>query len=196
MNEILLQIDLFLKTILANMGIYAPLLACFLISIESIIPALPLFVFISINFIYFGKILGFIISWIFTVIGCLFSFFIFRKMELKLNKFNKNHSKLFKFTDYFGKLTIPQITLILAVPFTPAFAVNIVAGLSKMNVKKYLICLLIGKIFLVYFWGFVGTSLIESLRSPVIIFKIIIMLLISYGLSYIVNKTYELNKLK
>jgi uncharacterized membrane protein YdjX (TVP38/TMEM64 family) len=196
MNEILLSIDSFLKSILINLGVYAPLLACFLISIESILPALPLFVFISINFIYFGKILGFIISWVFTIIGCLFSFFIFRKLGLKLDKFMKKHQKFLKFIDYFDKLTIPQITLILAVPFTPAFAVNIVAGLSKTNVKKYLICLLIGKIFLVYFWGFVGTSFVESLKDPIIMLKIIIMLIIAYGLSYIVNKTYELNKLK
>ena len=57
---------------------------------------------------------------------------------------------------------------------------NIAAGLTKMDFKKYFISLLIGKISLVYFWGFVGTSFIESISNPKILIKIFILLLITY----------------
>ena len=65
-------------------------------------------------------------------------------------------------------------------PFTPAFMVNIVAGLIKMDFKKYFIALLFGKIALVYFWGFIGTSFIESIQNPVILFKIVVIMGCTY----------------
>ena len=39
-----------LETFLLSLGVFAPILACFLIVIESILPVLPLCVFITINF--------------------------------------------------------------------------------------------------------------------------------------------------
>ena len=60
-------------------GLLGVVLSCFILTIESIIPIIPLLVFISINFIILGPVWGFILSWIFTVLGSLFSYYIFRK---------------------------------------------------------------------------------------------------------------------
>ena len=81
-----------------------------------------------------------------------------------------------------------MLVTIIAIPFTPAFMVNIAAGLAKLDTKKYLISLLIGKIFMVYFWGFVGVSLIESLKNPYILIKVAIMVLIAYLIAIITKK--------
>lgn len=62
-----------------SMGVYGPILGSLFIVLESIIPPLPLFVFITINFIAFGNVIGFIISWICTIIGCLISYFLVKK---------------------------------------------------------------------------------------------------------------------
>ena len=72
-------------------------------------------------------------------------------------------------------------------PFTPAFMVNIAAGLVKMDFKKYLIGLIIGKISLVYFWGFIGTSFVDSFKNPIILIKIVILLILSYVVTVLVN---------
>ena len=64
---------------LHSIGALGPIFACLLILIESILPFLPLAVFIGINFLSFGHLLGFLISWVFTIIGCIMSFMIFRK---------------------------------------------------------------------------------------------------------------------
>ena len=90
------------------------------------------------------------------------------------------------------KLSLEQLTILIAIPFTPAFMVNIAAGLSNMNTKKYLISIIIGKIFLVYFWGFIGTSLIESISNPKVLIEIGIMMLVAFILSKIVNKKYRI----
>ena len=172
-----------------NAGGIGAIISCLLILVESIIPVLPLMVFITINFLVFGKIIGFIISWIFTILGCIMSYYIFKKgFGNKFEHLTENKELLKKYKKLFKNISIGKLTLLIAIPFTPAFMINIACGLVKMDFKKYFISLLIGKIGLVYFWGFIGTSFIESIKNPIILIKIGIILLITYIISYLFNK--------
>ena len=193
--EILQDIDKIINSVLNSMGALAPLLACLLILIESILPVLPLALFITINFYYLGTIPGFLISWIMTCIGCYISFKLCRtkfKKHFDNMMDKKEHKKIKKMMRVFNDLKLEQLALLIAIPFTPAFMVNIAAGLSNMDKKKYILSIIIGKFFMVYFWGFVGTSLIESLKDPSILIKIGIAMLIAYIISRIVNKRFRL----
>ena len=189
------MIDTFIDTTLQGMGIWGPIVGCFLITIESMVPILPLFVFITLNFLAFGNILGFIISWFFTCIGCSISFFLFRsKVQTWLYKRLKKKGLISQ--DTMKKITslkFEQLTTIIAIPFTPAFLVNIACGLSEMSFKKYIGSLMIGKFFLVYFWGFVGVSLVESVKNPIYLVKVGLMLIVAYIVSKVVNKRLNLN---
>ncbi len=189
------MIDTFIDTTLQGLGLWGPIVGCFFITIESILPFLPLFVFITLNFLAFGPILGFIISWIFTCLGCFLSFLLFRKkVQTHLYKHLKKKGIISEQTiDMITNLKFEQLTTIIAIPFTPAFLVNIAAGISDMSYKKFIGALLIGKIFLVYFWGFVGVSLIESIKNPIYLVKVGILLLIAYVVSRIINKKFNLN---
>ena len=193
MGEFLKHIDEFINSFLLSIGIYGPLLGCFCILIESIVPILPLFVFITINFLVFGPILGFLISWIFTVLGCLFSFYLFRKkFQNWFLKKTKNSKKIKKIIALVNKIKIEQLTSIIAVPFTPAFLINIAAGLSKMPFKNFFVSLLIGKIFLVFFWGFVGTSLLQSLTNPYALIKVFLLVVSAFVVSKLICKKFHL----
>lgn len=187
-------IDTFIDTTLQGMGVWGPIVGCFFILIESMVPILPLFVFITLNFLAFGNILGFIISWIFTCIGCFISFLLFRcKVQTWLFKRIKKKGIISEHTiDVITNLKFEQLTTIIAIPFTPAFLVNIAAGLSKMSYKKFLGALLIGKVFLVYFWGFVGVSLIESIKNPIYLVRVGILLIIAYALSKIISRKFKI----
>ena len=66
--------------ILVGLG---PIAGVITIILESMIPVLPLSVFITLNMISYGQVLGFIISWIATIIGCMISFFLFRSIFQK-----------------------------------------------------------------------------------------------------------------
>lgn len=190
------EIDAFIDTMLQGMGMWGPVVGCFLITIESMVPILPLFVFITLNFLAFGNILGFIISWIFTCIGCSISFFLFRK-KVQTWWYKRLKSRGLLSTKTMNKITslkFEQLTTIIAIPFTPAFLVNIACGLSKMSYKKFVLALMIGKSFLVYFWGFVGVSLIESLKHPTYLIKVVIMLAIAYIFSMIINKKLNIKE--
>ncbi len=193
-NDILINFQTYIDELLHSAGIFAPLLACLFIIIEAILPFLPLFVFISINFLAFGSILGFIISWIFTIIGSMLVFILIRKgFHSWFTKYIQDKNKLSKTYEYVNKLKFTQLTMIIAIPFTPSFFVNIAAGLTDISIKKYFTSLAIGKLFAVYFWGFIGSSLVESLTDLGTIIKIILMILGAYIISYLLNKKLKIN---
>lgn len=164
----------------------------FAIILESIIPALPLALFIAINIIAFGNILGFIISWLSTVAGCTISFFICRKFRgFAENKF-KNHKKTLDFINRVDEIKFSNLMLILAMPFTPAFSVNIAAGLSKMKYKKYLLALLISKTFIVYFWGYVGSTFLQNITNVDMLIHLAVIIAFLFVISKMITKKFNL----
>lgn len=185
------NLDIWLTNFLLSIGMWGYVLSCFLILIESIVPALPLSIFITLLFYKFGVFIGFIISYVFTILGCILSYKIFNsKLRYKLDNYiNKNDMvKLDKLKMRINKINFNSLCLIIAIPFTPAFLINIAAGLTNMNFKKYLYALMIGKIFLIIFWGFIGTSLINSFKNPINLVYIIVLLIICFIISKLVSK--------
>lgn len=168
-----------------------------LILLESIIPILPLGFFIGINVFAYGKVLGFVISYVATICGCMISFTLFRKIKNheKLKHINnKNKEKAEKLSEKLSKINFSNLVLILSIPFTPAFLINIAAGLTDIKYKKYLSALLISKIFIAIFWGYIGASLIESITDFKILIKIGIMLIVAYIISKIVKKVFKVEE--
>lgn len=194
MSELFNSLYIFIMNTIDALGVYGPLLGSLFIILESIIPPLPLFVFITINFVAFGKVLGFIISWICTCIGCILSYYLVKKLfrNWVVNKI-KDVNLLTKCMNYVENLSLTQVTMILSIPFTPAFMVNIAAGLCNMNFKKFLTAILISKIFLVYFWGIVGTGLLESFHNPTSLITVVVMIVIAYILSIVIKKVFKID---
>ena len=179
--EVLEALNELINNLLNLLGSWGALLGCVFILFESIIPMLPLSLFITLNFMTFGSIIGFIISWIFTVLGCLMSYYLFKSAvsEKRLNKFKENNT-LKKVINVIENMNFTSLVILIAIPFTPAFAVNIAAGICRVPKKKFLLALMLGKISLVYFWGFVGVGLIESLKNPSKLIGVVILIVIVY----------------
>jgi len=196
MEEILLNIDNLIKTTLDSLGVYGPILGCILILFESILPILPLSVFITLNFYSFGYFVGFIISYILTVAGCNMAFFLCRKVlsnrfDTLVKKYDKN--RILKLAKKFSNIQFKHLVLLLAFPFTPAFMINILSGVSNMPHKKFLAATLVAKPFMVYFWGYIGVTLLDSLTHPEYLIKVTIILVIAYLASMIINKKFDLD---
>ena len=194
MKEVFLNWYNYVINFINSLGMLGAFLGSLLIISESILPFLPLFVFITINFEAFGFIIGFLISWICTILGCLLSYYLVNKYfrNIVIKKI-KNINLLNKCLKYVKNLSLGKITIILSIPFTPAFMMNIAAGIANIPLKRYFPALLISKIFLVYFWGLIGTSLIESFRHPKNLIIVALMLLIAYILSLIVKKVFKID---
>lgn len=163
-----------------------------IIILESIIPVLPLGVFIAFNMMAFGNIVGFLISWIATCAGCILSYFIFNKFSNFALKKIKGNKKIEKVINQIQDMDFSKLVLIIALPFTPAFLVNIACGFTNMKLKKYITAILVGKLSIVYFWGFVGRSLLESITDIKTVSIVVLLLLASYIISKIVSKKMKI----
>ena len=100
----------------------------------------------------------------------------------------KTMKKVDKAIDKFQNISLSNLTVIITLPFTPAFLINILAGVSGMRKKKFLLAILIGKIFMISFWGYIGKSLVESMTDITTIIIMSIMIVIAYILSKIIGK--------
>ena len=175
-------------TIIATNG---PITGFLLILLESFIPALPLGVFVALNINAFGFFFGIIISWSATCLGCFLSYLLFYYLSNNfIDKFlNSNlKKKVRQGTSKFKKIPLQNLVLIITLPFTPAFLVNILAGVSKIKFEKFLVSIIIGKLFMVIFWGYIGKSFIESMTDIKTIIFIALTLVVSYIVSKIIGK--------
>lgn len=167
----------------------------FLIFLESFFPVLPLGVFVALNVNAFGGVLGLGISWVATCLGCFVSYLFFSFLSEKyLYKFlsSKMVEKVNKGIDSFRKISFSNLVLVISLPFTPAFLVNIICGIARVSRKKFLASIFIGKVFMLIFWGYVSKSLIESVTDINTIIIISLMLLVAYVISKIVSKKFDL----
>lgn len=170
---------------------FGPIAGVFLIILESILPMLPLSVFITLNMVSFGSFFGFLISWLSTIVGCMLSFTLFR--YLFRNKFyrfikKKEKDKFSKIMKSISNISFSNLVILVAIPFSPAFFINIAGGLSKIKVEKFFLAIIIGKMAMVYFWGYIGTTLLESLTDITILFKIAGLLVGTFFVSKVVEK--------
>ena len=185
MQEIFNQVTNFFIEALTELG---PLFGVFIILLESIFPILPLAVFLSFNAIAFGAILGFIINWISTCLGCFLSFFTFRKgFANRLERKMKKDGKVRETLSYIKKISFPSLVLLMALPFTPAFAINIAAGLSNMDTKKFVLAVLISKPSIIFFWSYVGMTIIKSGGDIWKIIQMLLIVILSYLISLIIQ---------
>ncbi len=167
--------------------IFSILTGMLTIMLESMIPMLPLALFIAINLLVFGNVIGFILSWIATIIGCSISFFLFRYIKKKWRK-----KPISNWMQKIGNIPFSSLVIFLSIPFTPAFSINIGAGLSNMRFTKYFFALLLSKLFLVYFWGFIGTTLVESMTDIGVLLKLGSMVILAFLLSKWITNQFDI----
>ena len=101
-----------------------PIAGVILIILESILPMLPLSVFITLNMISFGSFFGFFISWLSTIVGCMLSFTLFRHFfQQKLERFIKkrDQQKLSNIMKTISNINFSNLVILIAIPFLLLF---------------------------------------------------------------------------
>ncbi len=193
MEELFIDINMYVEKFLLDAGILAPIFSSILILVESFLPMLPLVLFISINFVAFGSFFGFIISWILSVIASFIVYLLVRKgLHKWFTKKVENSKKMTQIYKFVNNIELTKLTVIMALPLTPSSLVNLAAGLSNISKRKYLTALIISKMFIVIFWGFLGTGLLETFTNPLKILQVGVMLVASYIISYFVSKKLKI----
>ena len=166
-----------------------------LILLESFLPVLPLGVFVALNVNAFGDVLGIGLSWCATCLGCFisYSFFSFLSDKLLTRVLSKKTlAQVEKAMSKFQKISFSSLVLVISLPFTPAFLVNIICGIARVSKRKFLFSIFIGKVFMILFWGYVSKSLIESMTDINTIIIVSLMLIVAYVISEFVSKKVDL----
>ncbi|MCM3636926.1 TVP38/TMEM64 family protein [Sporosarcina luteola] len=148
--------------------------------IESFLPFLPLFVFVFANAGAYGLWFGFILSWAGTVAGSYVVFLIIRKYgRSRFLRFLTRHKRVQQLIGWVERNGFAPLFLLICFPFTPSALVNLVAGLSNMKKKSYLIILMAGKFVMIFTISFIGYDLKALLTQPLrtgIVIGIIVLL--------------------
>lgn len=154
---------------------------------ECFFPMLPLSVFVTLNVNAFGLLGGFLISWLATCLGSFICYLFFRFIGTKISEKFLNRKiikKIINATDRFKRIKFTELVLIITLPFTPSFLINILCGITQMKKEKFLFSLFIGKAFSISFWGYIGKTFIDSITD----LHSIIFILVAVGIAYIVSK--------
>lgn len=185
--------DIILTTInfLQSNGVF---LGVVLIYLEALIPMLPISVFITLNISSFGFIIGFILSWIASVFGS-YTCYIISKKVAKCSLFKKlyDHNKKFKiWIKKIDSIPFSNLVVIISLPFAPSFIINISSGIAGIEEKKFLFSIMLGKVAIIFFWGFVGTSIIKSISDFNTIVIVFVMVIVAYFLSKFISEKSDI----
>ena len=145
-----------------------PLLGFLLPFIEAFLPFLPLFVFVLANANAYGFLLGFLISWGGTVAGSYTVFRLIRKYgDARVFRFLTKSERVRKLIQWVERNSFGPLFVLLCFPFTPSALVNLVAGLSNLKKKVYLLTLMAGKFVMIAIASFIGHDLRSLITQPV-----------------------------
>ena len=156
-----------IKELLEQFRAFGPLPGIVLPFLEAFLPFLPLFIFVAGNALVFGLWFGFLYSWIGASLGALVVFFLVRRFaRQRVIRFIAKRKTIQTTMHWFERRGFGAIFLILCFPFTPSSLVNIVAGLSQMNVISFSIAVLLGKMVMIFIVSFIGHDIFDLLKNP------------------------------
>jgi len=175
-----------------------PLIGLILPFLEAFLPFLPLFAFVIANASAYGLWIGFLLSWVGTVIGSYVVFLIVRKYgRARLLRFITKYERVQKLIHWVETHGFGPLFLLLCFPFTPSALVNLVAGLSDMKKKNYLWTLLAGKFVMIFTISFIGHDIKELLTKPIrtgiVLLVILLLWIVGKQIERRLNRKVEAN---
>jgi len=156
-----------------------PLPGILLPMIEAFLPFLPLFLFVMVNANAFGLFFGFLYSWLGACLGALLVFMLIRRFgQKRFFSFVSNHKQVKKFVSWVDRQGFGLLFLLLCFPFTPSSIVNVVAGLSKINIYKYMLAVTTGKMVMIYTISYIGHDIRSLIEHPLETAKLLVIIFI------------------
>ena len=146
---------------------FGPIPGIVLPMLEAFLPFLPLVIFIMANVNAFGLWLGFLFSWSGACLGAWLVFLIIRKYgRRRALNFLTKHKQVNKLMNWVEQRGFGPLFILLCFPFTPSAIVNIVAGLSQISRKQYMLAVMSGKLVMIFIVSFIGYDIQSLLTQP------------------------------
>ncbi|WLD94825.1 TVP38/TMEM64 family protein [Alkalihalobacillus sp. AL-G] len=145
-----------------------PLPGILLPMLESILPILPLFLFVAGNAAAYGFFWGVLFSWIGTALGSIIVFHIVRKFgQQRFIRFIAKHHKTQSLLTWVERKGFGFLFLLYCFPFTPSSLINVVSGLSKVSPFTFILAVSLGKLVMVFFISYIGHDFFSIIHEPV-----------------------------
>jgi uncharacterized membrane protein YdjX (TVP38/TMEM64 family) len=126
---------------------YALFISIILNIIVAIIGVLPSVFITAANLVFFGPVVGFIVSVIGEVVGAIIAFWIYRKGLQKVSRKQlEKYPKILKLLDAKGKDAFNMIVVLRTLPFMPSGLITFAASIGKVSLPLYALATFIGKI--------------------------------------------------
>lgn len=161
-----------------------PLPGILLTFLKSFIPPMPTIVIVGVNAAVYGLWAGFLYSWIGMVAGCLTTFLIVRKISgTALIERWANKPKVQRGMRWIQRNGFSYVFLLGILPVGPFVAVNVAAGLARMNLMSYLMAVALGKGIMVFCVSYIGANLSDFIAEPFKLFGVLAFIVLSLWVS-------------
>ncbi|HLR62896.1 MAG TPA: TVP38/TMEM64 family protein [Lentibacillus sp.] len=162
------KLDEYLQHLLNEYESLGPLPGILLPFIEAFLPFLPLIVFVMANAAAYGLWKGFILSWAGACVGAIMVFLLIRKLgDKRLFRAISRNKQVVRVTTWVERHGFGPLFLLMCFPFSPSSVINVVSALSKINIRQFILAVLMGKTVMIFSIAFVGSSIVEFAQKPV-----------------------------
>ncbi|MGG3279525.1 TVP38/TMEM64 family protein [Paenibacillus solani] len=157
-----------------------PLPGILLTFLKSFIPPMPTMVIVGVNAAVYGLWAGFLYSWIGMVAGCLTTFLLVRKISgSALIERWANKPKVQRGMRWIQRNGFSYVFLLGILPVGPFVAVNIAAGLARMNLLSYLLAVSLGKGIMIFCVSYIGANLSDFIAEPYKLLGVLAFIILS-----------------
>jgi uncharacterized membrane protein YdjX (TVP38/TMEM64 family) len=141
-------------------GILAPF-------IETFLPFLPLVAIIIANVNAYNLWEGILLSWIGVFCGSVIVFWIIRRFGERFRSFiDRKWPRSRKLTQWLEHKGFMPIFLLACLPLAPSFFIILVAGISKMPIRVFVIATALGKAIMILLVSLAGYDLAALFKQP------------------------------
>ena len=164
--------------------LYAYMFMLVIMILQNSFTVFPLLLVITINITLFGFIDGFLWSWISSVIAAIFVFYAVRYLfqERLIEKFKP---ELLEQIESNGFAYVFQARIF---PLVPTSLVNILAGLSTVRFRPFILATTIGNFIYFFILALIPAGLVSEKVNETLIWVILVSAILAYYLFKLVRK--------
>lgn len=162
-----------LRQFILSFGAWAPLTSIALMTIQSLFPIVPGILITIANAWIFGWQYGALYSWIGALIGATIDFILARWFGRPLAECFISEKYLDKTDWFFRKYGIWAVFITRMTPIIPFKLVSYGAGLSELNLIKFIVATGSGQIIPIIIYSIVGQNLIHNKHGVIAITTLI-----------------------
>ncbi|WP_314590302.1 TVP38/TMEM64 family protein [Paenibacillus terrigena] len=161
---------------------------------EAFLPFLPLFIIVVGNASAYGLGLGFLYSWVGSVLGALILFLLARRFGGRFNDYlSHKYPKAEHFFSWVERRGFTPLFILYCFPFTPSFFINVASGMSRVPLAIFLASVGLGKAVMIFMMSFVGHDWQGFITEPWRIFALIIGLAVLWLGGKRIEKRFQIN---